>query len=79
MARYGDDYGENDDGMQWLKAHDPSSRRSGWARAFGIIDHAAAKQVRRHEVSLQDLDLATRERAVHCNGCKESQRRRVHA
>lgn len=79
MGRYGDDYGEDDDGMRWLRAHDPDAGSPGWARRVGIVDHAVARQVRRFEVSLEDPDVATRDLATHCTGCKESQRRRVHA
>jgi hypothetical protein len=79
MGRYGNGYGEDDMGMRWLKAHDPDAQTGGWAQRHGIVDAAAAKRVRRHEVSFEDPDVIVRDQVIHCPGCKESRRRHVHA
>jgi hypothetical protein len=74
----GDDYGERDGAMQWLLEHDPDAGPA-WAASHGIIDATAANRIRRREVSIDDPDIIVREQHIHCPGCKDSQRRHVHA
>jgi hypothetical protein len=79
LARHGSDYGENDTAMRWLQEHDPEAGAHDYASRFGIIDRPAANRARRHEKSFEDPDIVHTAQHVHCGGCKESQRRRVHA
>ncbi len=77
--RHGDDYDEDDMGMRWLKANDPDAQTGGYADRHGVIDKPAATRIARLEKSFGDPDIIHTAQHVHCNGCKDSQRRRVHA
>lgn len=65
--------------MRWLLANDPEATDPEYASKFGIIDRRTANRTRRHEVSFEDPDVVVRDQHVHCPGCKDSQRRSVHA